>query len=138
MESETSIFNEEDIISRWTRQDAIDAGEMFVIDPKIAKEAGITIPVVITQGVKALCDVPENLKGTQDYEGRLWDVLTVLVAQYTAKRRELKAMGGNLDPLRYTEGDVAFLGGTNAKHVERLWMVFDEIEGFTIMLPSEY
>lgn len=68
----------ERVISSYTRQNAIADG--FLIDVSVvAKEAGITYPVALTNRV--YCDyveVPEGMEGTQDKAGRLWDILWML------------------------------------------------------------
>jgi hypothetical protein len=51
----------------------VDAGEM-------AREAGFSYPVALTQRAWAECvAVPERMNGCQDEAGRLWDVLNMLL-----------------------------------------------------------
>ena len=43
-----------------------------------AKEAGIVYPTAVTQALwNGYIESPESLKGFQDIQGRLWDVLTM-------------------------------------------------------------
>ncbi len=66
-----------DVIDVYTRAQAIEDGVLVDVT-ETAKEAGIVYPTAVTQ---ALWDgyivPPESLKGIQDMQGRLWDVLTM-------------------------------------------------------------
>ncbi len=66
-----------DVIDVYTRAQAIEDGVLVNVT-ETAKEAGIVYPTAVTQ---ALWDgyivPPESLKGIQDMQGRLWDVLTM-------------------------------------------------------------
>lgn len=72
-----TMFNEMNVISTYTRKDAIEDGILEDIS-EIAQETGFTCPVAISQGVtytvhKALI----NPKYQNDREGILWDILTM-------------------------------------------------------------
>ena len=69
-----SFFTEADVISAYTRADAIADGALVDVT-KTAQEAGFVWPVAITQGLWAtINDIPKS-KSYQDVQGRLWDVL---------------------------------------------------------------
>lgn len=64
-----------DIIHQYSRAMAIADGVLIDVS-EMAKEAGYKYPVAMTDTVYQKCvAVPENLKGEQDEDGRLWDVL---------------------------------------------------------------
>lgn len=66
-----------EVISAYSRGEAISDG--FLIDvSSVAKEAGITFPIAVTNSVwKKYVTVPEGVIG-QDEQGRLWDILWML------------------------------------------------------------
>lgn len=78
------LFGE--VISRYTRADAIADGQLVEVDsfeeasifePGIALEAGYVNPVAMTASVAAdIRDIPPS-KSWQDEKGRLWDMLWV-------------------------------------------------------------
>lgn len=71
------VFKEDDVIYYYSRQDAIKDGVLIDVN-RTAKEAGFSIPVVMTLLVyKSYVVVPENVTG-QDLDGRLWDILQML------------------------------------------------------------
>jgi len=63
------------VIHSYSRAQAIDDGFLLDAGPQ-AREAGLSIPTVLTRSVWNRCvEVPESQKGIQDESGRLWDVL---------------------------------------------------------------
>ena len=74
-----ATMEETNIISCYTRQNAIDDG-IFVDVSEVAKEAGFKIPVAITTNLYHTYIKPsEEAKNYgQDEQGRLWDVLWLL------------------------------------------------------------
>ena len=73
--SETSsIFGE--MIYSYTREQAINDGVLIPVSETICKEAGIRLPVCVTDNLWSLIH-PENLNKmpSQSVEGRLWDLL---------------------------------------------------------------
>jgi hypothetical protein len=71
------MFEEFDLIHRYTRADAIRDGVLIDVSA-MAREAGIRWPVALTAAVWAQCvAVPPGII-CQDEAGRLWDVLTML------------------------------------------------------------
>jgi hypothetical protein len=87
-QSTKSIFG--DVIDVYTRAQAIEDGVLVDVT-ETAKEAGIVYPTAVTQ---ALWDgyivPPESLKGIQDMQGRLWDVLTMFSFSARAMKKSNK------------------------------------------------
>ena len=72
---EGDFWKDAEIISTYTRKQAIEDGVLIDVTER-AKEAGIHYPTAITQNLwSTWIEVPEELEGLQDEEGRLWDVL---------------------------------------------------------------
>lgn len=119
------MFNQEDIIYEYSRAQAIEDGALIDVT-ETAKEAGFKFPVAITQHLHAeLSHIARS--SSEDYAGRLWDVLIVLF--YAIKVG--KSTG------REIEYNVRF-GGRNHK----LWSICgpgDDMEPvITIMYPEDY
>ncbi len=68
-------INDWNIISTYTRAEAIADGFQVPVNPKVCREAGIIFTVFLTRGVyDKYVMVPENMP-FQSEEGRLWDIL---------------------------------------------------------------
>jgi DNA topoisomerase IB len=68
----------EEIIYAYTREQAIEDGELVDITP-LAREAGFKYPVAVTRAVWDILEPAEELKAAgQDVTGRTWDMLQVL------------------------------------------------------------
>jgi hypothetical protein len=100
---ETSIFDQADVISSYTRAEAIADG-VLVDASAMAREAGWKIPVALTSAVWQDCVrwAPEDTKRKrcpQDESGRMWDVLWMSIV---AARRHIQLCQANasLDPGR--------------------------------------
>lgn len=78
-----SFFTEADIISAYTRADALRDGVLIDVS-EMAREAGFIWPVAITQGLWATINNIPKSKSCQDVQGRLWDVLWM--ARLAARR----------------------------------------------------
>jgi len=126
------------VISVYTRQDAINDGELIdVSETAEAKDAGFKAPIALTKSVMSLVEVQECLKGLQDFNGRLWDTLFLAVRAFRiAKAKNFQG---------YEHGDgclIAFLidyqMAYRRKTTYKLWLVFNTYEGFTIMKPEDY
>lgn len=64
------------IIYSYTTKEAVADGTLVSISQETSKEAGIKIPVYLSRVVfDRYVTVPEELKGEQDEDGRLWDIL---------------------------------------------------------------
>ncbi len=71
------LFESADLIYAYTREQALDDGVLVDVS-EMAREAGIRYPVAVTASVWATIEaIPEKLKGVQDVQGRLWDVLSM-------------------------------------------------------------
>jgi len=82
-----------EVIDIYTRARAIE--DVVLVDvTETAKEAGIVYPAAVTQ---ALWDgyivPPESLKGIQDTQGRLWDVLTMFSFSARAMKKSNTDVG---------------------------------------------
>ena len=65
-----------EIIYTYTTAQAVEDGELILVDTSTSSEAGIRYPVYLTRSVyDKYVKVPEGMEGLQDEEGRLWDVL---------------------------------------------------------------
>src|SRR5436189_4832707 len=77
MKDEPAMFDHADVISRYTRADALRDGVLIDVSP-VVREAGIRYPVALTRAAWERCvAVPPGVL-CQDEAGRLWDVLTML------------------------------------------------------------
>jgi hypothetical protein len=126
---ENRVENPE-IIDMYTKVEALADGSQFLIPSSVTAEAGFRIPVYMTSGVKGLCEVPAGCEGLQDYDGRLWDVLTM------ARLRVREMIRTNN---YYGEFKVSFVTSVKPprEKTETLIIAFSPAEGFTIMLPEE-
>ena len=80
MSANSNLFSEADVISRYTRADAIADGVLVEAPDKIRIEAGWKIPVALTIAAWVDCvawtsEDTKRKRCPQDVEGRLWDVL---------------------------------------------------------------
>ena len=117
-------MDDENIIFRYTRENAIDDGVLVAITEQI-KETGIRVPTVITGHLhQVLEDIPKTSAG-QDYRGRLHDVLWMTFLK-------LKAMQATRNDEFPALVDVIIDG-----RKQTLWAVVDG-DGLTIMFPEDY
>jgi hypothetical protein len=114
----------EEIISRYTRENAIEDGVLIDITEQ-ARETGILLPTAITDHLhNVLEDIPQSSIG-QDWRGRLHDVLWMTFLK-------LKSMHKARDASFPAEVNVIVDGRTQI-----LWAVVDG-DGLTIMYPEDY
>lgn len=85
-----------DIISSYTRADAIRDGVLVPLSPELLADAGLVFPVCVTDTVWNRYIDPVELSRLpgQSVEGRLWDLLWML-------RVAIKTMKGGGDRIRY-------------------------------------
>ncbi|CAG0984204.1 hypothetical protein METP3_02259 [Methanosarcinales archaeon] len=84
-QSTKSVFG--DVIDVYSRAEAIDDG-LLVDVTETAKEAGIVYPTAVTQALwNGYIEPPDSLKGFQDMQGRLWDVLTMFSFSARARKK---------------------------------------------------
>jgi hypothetical protein len=77
-----------EIISSYSRAQALEDGELVAADPKLADEAGIRWPVALTRALWAEA-VEVNARDReygQDVTGRLWDVLWLFAVAVRTRR----------------------------------------------------
>lgn len=70
----TNLFDDADVIYRYTRKQAIDDGVMVDLTD-LAKEAGITLPLAVTRAVYSVLE--DTSSPGQDFKGRAWDMLMI-------------------------------------------------------------
>lgn len=118
--------NEYPVISRYTREQAIDDGVLVDVTLQ-ARETGIALPTVITDHLhNVLADIPRGRIG-QDYRGRLHDTLWMTFLK-------LKAMQGRNNPEPAFPAQVEVIID---RSMVKLWIVVDG-DGLTIMYPEDY
>lgn len=114
-------------ISVYTREQAIEDGILVAVPEDIAREAGYKHPVALTVGLQAVLEAPS---ASEDYTGRLWDVLNVGMMHF------LQAI--HQDRTRFEQGDtrvdyrLTFNGRTHD-----VYLTVNPFEGFTILLRDE-
>jgi len=123
-----------DVIFSYTRTQAIADGVLIPISPELCKDAGVIIPVCVTDTLWNGYIDPVNLSRLpgQSVEGRLWDLLWMF-------RAAIQAGNGDVNRIRY---DVLFLMKPAAEP-ERVTLIAvcgpgDQGEPvITIMLPGD-
>ena len=131
-QSNDDLFGE--VIHAYTRTQAIEDGELIDVS-EVAREAGFKFPVAVTRNLWASWIEPDEKAKTygQDVQGRLWDVLWMLLV---AIRRS-----GDGEHITY---QVLFQNGpgNRTRHTVTLWAICgpgDNAEPvITIMLPEDY
>jgi hypothetical protein len=117
-------MDDENIISRYTRANAIDDGVLVDVTEQ-AKETGIRVPTVITSHLHCVLeDIPKTSTG-QDYCGRLHDVLWMTFLK-------LKAMQATRN-----DNFPALVDVIVDRQKQTLWALVDG-DGLTIMFPEDY
>lgn len=73
----TSFFSPDDVIFAYTRADALNDGVLVELPEDLVAEAGISVPVAVTQSVWDGYISPPDLDEMpgQSVTGRLWDLL---------------------------------------------------------------
>jgi len=124
-----------EIISIYSKQDAINDGYQHEVT-KQAKEYGFKCPVYVTNGVYETLIVPENLKGIEDFKGRLHDLLYLCTLKLRAFKNVEKI--DDSEDMSFFKFSVLFTNNERKKELKTFWCIFNEYEGFTIMYPEEY
>jgi hypothetical protein len=105
-EDNDNIFG--DIISAYTREDALRDGELVDVS-QMAREAGIVYPTAVTRSVWGYIH-PEGRKDV-DWKGRLWDVLFMFKMYAKASRPGSNRIRFKVKLGRRTPVLVAHVGG---------------------------
>lgn len=89
------MFNEQNIVYKYTRADAIQDGVLIDVS-ETAQQEGFFFPVALTQAVWDECvawsaDDNERTNTLQDQDGRLRDLITML-------KRTIRASGSSAGP----------------------------------------
>ncbi len=86
------MFSQDDVISVYTRQDAINDGVLVDVT-ETAKKMGFRYPVAVTNTVWGIIEnTPPSKQGIEDVEGRLWDVLWMSKVAIRTSRAEDTSM----------------------------------------------
>jgi len=125
-----TISDDTEVIYRYTREQAIEDGVIVdLTDNPLVREVGFRVPVAVTNGVFSLLQPPKELEPYQDFNGRLWDLLILA-------KLEVKRMIKQEDWLGTFK--VIFQVSPRKRELKEFFITFNELEGFTIMLPSDY
>lgn len=141
------LFGEADIISIYSRADAVADGTLIDVTD-VAQEAGLRYPVALTIAAWGECvawnDDDTRRKGVpQDEAGRLWDVLWMLAVAIKAKNTHNRRARVNEpeDRVDYQLYVVPRDGAAQRPRLTRLKAVVgpgDDLEPvITVMLPNE-
>ena len=130
MDTLTDLYGE--VISQYTRRQAMDDGVLVEMPPEMCRELGFRVPVAATAAVWAKCCAltPAAERACNDIEGRTWDVLYMLKHAIRCNkdtdtiRYELRCVVDRITPSRVWLKALCH-GGDNAEPV------------ITIMLPDE-
>ncbi len=118
-----------DVISRYTRAQALEDGTLVEVPAKLASEAGFRYPVALTTEAASWV-LPSKMPACQSAEGRLWDVLFMLRNAIRVSR------GGEAVYFR-----VLLVGGRKAKKIVTFKCVCgpsdDASPCMTVMMPEE-
>lgn len=144
-------FDGAEIISCYTRQDAVDDGTIVPLSgphypaegdrwiPQMVAEAGFTCPVALTAAAFQAYVLPiegdgERLAPCQDAKGRLWDVLCMT---RVAVRRAPATENFVTVVLRVVPNIPIGSNRRPRAELVKLWAVLDG-DGLTIMRPEDY
>ena len=79
------MFSKDDLIFSYTTRQAVEDGVLIPAESNIRSMAAIKFPVYFTQTVwNKYVKVPKELRGVQDFNGRLGDILYMFA--YQAKK----------------------------------------------------
>ena len=82
---------EDDFIYSYSRKDAIEDGDLVDVT-SVAHEAGFRFPVAITRAVhEDIKNIPDS-QSHQDYDGRLWDVLYMLMHNIKSSKEKVSTL----------------------------------------------
>jgi len=136
--NDAKFFSSFEILSTYSRTQAIEDGVLIEVDPKVSQEAGFHTPVAVTSAVwdKFIQWEDEDTKRqtVQDLDGRLWDILYML-------RVAINKQPSNTNQIIYSLYVVPRGGQAKKPHPIKLKALIhggDQGEPvITIMLPNE-
>ncbi|MHB8483707.1 MAG: hypothetical protein ACYDBV_13420 [Nitrospiria bacterium] len=76
--NENEIFSDEDLIYSYTRKDAIEDGNQFLIPEELTKQAGYVYPVYATGTIYNIIERNARSNKFEDFKGIIWDILITL------------------------------------------------------------
>ncbi len=118
----------DEVIHSYTRQQAIEDGMLVDVSrSQEARETGFKASLCLTRRVYSFVEVPAGLEHSQDLKGRLWDTLFIAAMAFHSSEDKY------LVPFHVT-----YLMTPERQEVKKLWLMFNDAEGFTILLPEEY
>ncbi len=132
------MFSESDLISIYTRKQAIEDGVLVDVS-KTAKEANFLIPTAMTETLWTGCIVPDEsaLHRGESIAGRLWDLLWMLFVKIKASKSTSTVPGSACDTLFFS-ALFTFAGKKKLVRMKAIIGPGDEGEPvLTIMFPSE-
>lgn len=132
------MFDSSNIISSYTRAQALNDGVLVAVPAEISREAGFRIPVAMTYPVFEDCvswsaDDCERKQLAQDQVARLWDLMAA--ARFAAYRDPERSELG-FDVLRVPKSGK----GIRARRAQLLMKIHPRDQGepvITIMRPDE-
>ena len=132
-----------EVISLYTRSQAIYDGVLVDVPQNISREAGFKWPLAITESLHTVLQVPDHpMAAGQSYEGRLWDVLTMCAMRIRAVQ-DGTAKPQTGDEERFMAFSVIVTDEHGQQKTHSLWCVlsFEGPDGgpcLTIMFPDDY
>lgn len=128
-------------ISVYTREQALEDGQLVdVSQADVTRDAGFTVPVAVTAGVWAWVH-PDPMPHCQDFNGRLWDVYTMLRYAIRVMQNHGEGTFGRVPPFSVLFAGGPGLRGRQKRRVTMIARFTTEGPGgstvLTIMLPEE-
>ena len=126
-QSNNKALTEANVVYTYTREQAIQDGELVDISQtNEAKESGFRIPICVTRNLWG--KINDCKAEGQDWKGRLWDVCFMASNAFRSKIK-------SESDCRIVAFKVKFYEDSNPI---KLWLCFDECDGFTLMFPEDY
>jgi hypothetical protein len=137
------FWTEEDIISRYTRADGLQDGELVAAPEDLSRQAGISVPVAMTRAAWERYIEPHYLDKMpdQDVTGRLWDLLWMFRMAATKSRGSsviIFRVAFELLQEKARAAGIVYVRGGETVELKAVCGPGDEGEPvITIMLPGE-
>ena len=142
-DSSAGFWNDAEVISCYTRADAIEDGTLVDVSEWASADkgfhGGFRVPVVMTRALWEVVDIEARPKSRrprgQDTRGRAHDVLWMASLALRGELRRAETAGAPLPPTHHASFDVILTNG-RAK-VAHLYLVLDG-EGVTVGFPEDF